>query len=175
MPGTWRKRGPSQTCSMTVLTCLLRARLCKLKNIWALFAGKSSSSLTSEQSRQLELQTEPFQQFIPNFPPSGHCYPGGNPAPLGWEQIWRYGQGDKEILMELVHHLCFTPQCSRAGDEKWSPFSPAGNKRPFSPRKMKGRSRAGTSFHHSNRKMPASLMGDILPCTIIEKHKILRS
>lgn len=166
MPGTWRRRGSSQTCSMTVLTCLRRARLCKLKNIWALFAGKSSRSLTSEQSHQLELQTELFQKFIPNFAPSGHCYPGEDPAPLGWEQTWRFKHGDREILMALVHHLCFTPQFTGLGMKSGLHFLQQEIKDSFPPRKMKGRSRAGTGFQPSSRKMPASLMGTF--CSVLQ-------
>lgn len=167
MPETWRRRGPSQTCIMTVLTCLRRARLCKLKNIWTLFAGKSSRSLTSEQSRQLELQMEPFQQFTPNFPPSGHCYPGGNPATLGWEQTWRYGHGDKEILLAVVHHLCFTPQCSGLGMKSGLHFLHQDIKDSFPPRKKKGRSREKIGFQQSNRKMPVSLMGTF--CSVLHR------
>lgn len=170
MPGTWRRRGPSQTCSMTVLTCLRRARLCKLKNIWALFAGKSSRSLTSEQSRQLELQMEPFQQFTLNFPPSGHCYPRGNPAPLGWEQTWRYRHGDKEILMAFVHNLCFIPQCSGLRMKSDLHSLQQEIKDSFPPRKMKRRSRAGTGFQQSNRKMPASLMATF--CSVLQEEII---
>lgn len=164
MPETWRRRGPSQTCIMTVLTCLRRARLCKLKNIWTLFAGKSSRSLTSEQSRQLKLQMEPFQQFTPNFPPSGHCYPGGNPATLGWEQTWRYGHGDKEILLAVVHHLCFTPQCSGLGMKSGLHFLQQDIKDSFPPRKKKGRSREKIGFQQSNRNGASKPNGDILLC-----------
>lgn len=63
----------------------------------------------------------------------------------------------------------------RAGDEKCSPFSPAGNKRQFSSKEDEGKKQSRNRLSAQQQEDASKSNGDILLCATIENHKILRS
>ena len=52
----------------------------------------------------------------------------------------------------------------RAGDEEWSPFSLAGNKRQFSPQKDEGKKQGRNRLWVEQQQDASKLNGDILLC-----------
>lgn len=153
-----------QTCSFIVLTCIRQACLCKLKNIWALFAGKSGGSLTSEQIHQLELQRRIFISSPPIF--HSALLPRRQPSTPGLgtdrdvePQAWRESNFNDIRPPPMLYSPVF-----RAGDEEWSPFSLAGNKRQVSFKKVEGKKQGRNRLSVEQQQDVSKPNGDILLC-----------
>lgn len=76
-------------------------------------------------------------------------------------EIWAWGQRNFNGISPppLFYFLVF-----RAGDEKWSPFSPAGNKRQFSSKEEEGKKQGRNRLSAEQQEDASKPDGDILLC-----------